>query len=414
MVGWRKKPEGFEWHKYIRTTIKVRREHRRQRVIEARQAAGQQMNAAGAALAAGSRAVGAAARDGARAGLGTLGLAAQSIGSILGLSAKFAWRKIVVAAQPIIEMLARPNVGGPIALVGGIALGLGVGRYRSVGLDAEALATLLAGIALLIVAWPALVRLTGIDMPRQWIPGISPRVALLAGGVGLVVLAGGWLAHNGAGSLTSIAKRLPLIGASEPLAGRAQAVGGDLLRIGSTTVRLAGIEAPEREQRCGKGSNRQWRCGAAAEAALARLVNGRNLRCTQDGSDSAGYPLVYCLSGTTDVNGELVRQGHVFAATGLFARYGSLEGEARVAKAGIWSGDAERPAEYRAKAWAEAKRRAPDGCPIKGLVTGSGRVYVLPWSPDYERGRIQKARGERWFCSEQEAVSAGFKAAARS
>jgi hypothetical protein len=27
--------------------------------------------------------------------------------------------------------------------------------------------------------------------------------------------------------------------------------------------------------------------------------------------------------------------------------------------------------------------------------------------------RVQKARGERWFCSEQEAVSAGFKAAQR-
>ncbi len=23
MFAWRKKPEGFEWHKYIRTTIKV-------------------------------------------------------------------------------------------------------------------------------------------------------------------------------------------------------------------------------------------------------------------------------------------------------------------------------------------------------------------------------------------------------
>jgi hypothetical protein len=27
--------------------------------------------------------------------------------------------------------------------------------------------------------------------------------------------------------------------------------------------------------------------------------------------------------------------------------------------------------------------------------------------------RVQKTRGERWFCSEREAVSAGFKAAQR-
>ena len=95
---------------------------------------------------------------------------------------------------------------------------------------------------------------------------------------------------------------------------------------------------------------------------------------------------------------------------GLFASYAGLERQARDAKAGIWAaGEAERPAEFRAKVWEEAKRRAPDGCPIKGLVTGGARVYVLPWSPDYDRGRIQKASGERWFCSEQEAVAAGWK-----
>ena len=63
-----------------------------------------------------------------------------------------------------------------------------------------------------------------------------------------------------------------------------------------------------------------------------------------------------------------------------------------------------------ASGWQEAKGRSPEGCPIKGQVTGSSRFYVLPWSPDYERARVQTARGERWFCSEQEAVAAGFKA----
>jgi hypothetical protein len=114
------------------------------------------------------------------------------------------------------------------------------------------------------------------------------------------------------------------------------------------------------------------------------------------------------------VGAELVRQGHVFADGSILARYAAQEREARAAKAGVWAtGDTERPAAYRAKIWEEAKRRAPDGCPIKGQVTGTSRVYVLPWAPDYERVRVQKARGERWFCSEQEALSAGFKAAQR-
>jgi len=63
MFGWRKKPEDFEWHRYIRTTIKVRRENRRRRIEDAKYAAAEQVHAAGAALAAGSKAAGAAAMD---------------------------------------------------------------------------------------------------------------------------------------------------------------------------------------------------------------------------------------------------------------------------------------------------------------------------------------------------------------
>jgi hypothetical protein len=76
-------------------------------------------------------------------------------------------------------------------------------------------------------------------------------------------------------------------------------------------------------------------------------------------------------------------------------------------------GDALRPAELKAKAWEEAKRQAPDGCPIKGQVIGKERVYVLPGAPEYQRVRVQTARGDRWFCSEQDAAAAGFKAAQR-
>ena len=222
-----------------------------------------------------------------------------------------------------------------------------------------------------------------------------------------------WFASSGKSGLPGIPAQLPLIGGSKPLEGRAEAVGGDLVRVAGTTVRLAGIEAPERQQTCGAG-NRRYSCGAAAQGALARLVNGRSVSCTLSGTDSAGRALASCTRGQMDINGELVRQGHVFAEASLFASYASLEREARNAKAGIWAGgEAERPTAFRAKMWDEAKRRAPDGCPIKGLVTGGARVYVLPWSPDYDRGRIQKARGERWFCSEREAEAAGFKPAVR-
>jgi endonuclease YncB( thermonuclease family) len=317
--------------------------------------------------------------------------------------------RLAIAARPLVEAMAQPAIGGSLAFAGGIALGSGIGRYRSAGLDTEATATLLVGALLLLAALPMLLRLTGLRLPSVT---ISPQIATVGILVAAVAAGAAWFLKGGTGGLAGLGASLPLVGSGKRIESRGQALGGDLLRVGTSTVRLAGIEAPERGQTCGSAS-RRWRCGAAAEAALNRLVSGRIVRCTLSGTDDGGRPLASCSSGTTDLSAELVRRGYVFAASGLFGSYASLEHEARSSKAGIWAGDAERPSAYRAKVWDEAKRRAPEGCPIKGLVTGAGRVYLLPWSADYDRGRVQKGRGERWFCSEREALAAGWKASAR-
>jgi endonuclease YncB( thermonuclease family) len=397
---WRKKPDrDFEWHKYIRTTIKVRRDARRQRIADAKRAAGQQMQAAGVALAAGSRAAGGAARDGARAGLGTLGLALQAIWSLL----VHVLRTVV---RLVVEAVARPNIGVPVALAGAVACGAAIGRWRIVGLDGEAAATLAVGLVLMASLLAVLARLQKWRLPSWAATGV--------GAVAAVSLLGGaaWFAGGSVGRLASFTASLPLIGGGKSITGRAYATGADTLRVAGVTVKLAGIEAPESEQRCGSGTSR-WRCSAVAETVLSRLVNGRRVGCSLAGSDDAGRTLGQCTVGQKDVGAELVRLGYVFADGGFLARYGSQEREARAARAGLWAGETERPAAYRAKLWEEARRRAPEGCPIKGQVSGASRVYVLPWSPEYERVRVQKTRGERWFCSEQEAVAAGFKAAQR-
>jgi len=417
MFGWRKKPDGFEWHKYIRTTIKVRREARRQRVEDARRAAGQHMHvagvamaqggrAAGIAMAQGGRAAGAAAFDGARAGAGALGLLLQAVGAFVLHVAR-------TVGRPLADVLARPNVAGPLALAGAIALGAGIGRYRSAGLDREAATTLLIGMLLLAGTIPMITRMAAVRFPKlsELVTARRASFAVLAA----LALAAAWIATSAGsgsiGNLAGISTRLPLIGGTPPVQGRAHAIGGDTLRVGGAIVRLANIEAPERDQRCGKAGARQWRCGAAAESALARLIDGRTVQCSIGGKDAAGRWLGTCTRGGKDINAEMVKQGHVFALGSVLPTYGSEERAARAGKLGLWSGDAERPAAYRAKLWDEAKRRAPDGCPIKGQVLGRERVYVLPWSPDYERARVVKGRGERWFCSEEEAVAAGFRAA---
>lgn len=54
-------------------------------------------------------------------------------------------------------------------------------------------------------------------------------------------------------------------------------------------------------------------------------------------------------------------------------------------------------------------------CNIKGNISvSSGRkLYHVPGQQDYERTVISTDKGERWFCSEEEAIKAGWTKAPR-
>jgi endonuclease YncB( thermonuclease family) len=408
MLRWSKRPEGYD----IRAAIRLRGEQIGRRVLNVGRAAVAGIHAAGTAAVGRLGAAGAAVLGGGRAGLGAVRLGAQRmlgrfaaagamVWQVLRTATGPVWQKLRTATGVLFGFLARPNAVGMLVAAGALALGVGIGRYRGAGLDGEVVAMLAIGGVLMATLLPmALHRLTG-RLPR--LAALSPHVALAAAAVAVLAGVTAWLAY---------AHGLAGTAGGKEVVGRAAAVAGDLLKVGGTTVRLSGIDAPEREQRCGKDNNK-WRCAEAAQSALLRVVSGRLVRCRLRGSDEAGRPLGYCSIDSVDINGELVRQGYVFAESGLFARYGAQERDARNAKAGMWIGDPQRPAEFRTKAWEEAKRRAPDGCPIKGQVTSGERVYLLPGAPDYERVRVLASRGDRWFCSERDAASAGFKAAQR-
>lgn len=49
-------------------------------------------------------------------------------------------------------------------------------------------------------------------------------------------------------------------------------------------------------------------------------------------------------------------------------------------------------------------------CNIKGNVSTRGeRIYHVPGQDYYDETRISAAHGERWFCSEEEALAAGWR-----
>lgn len=56
---------------------------------------------------------------------------------------------------------------------------------------------------------------------------------------------------------------------------------------------------------------------------------------------------------------------------------------------------------------------SPSGsCSIKGNIASDGeKIYHMPGQQYYDRTKISLSKGERWFCSEAEAVKAGWRAA---
>lgn len=48
------------------------------------------------------------------------------------------------------------------------------------------------------------------------------------------------------------------------------------------------------------------------------------------------------------------------------------------------------------------------GCAIKGALTTTGPVYLLPDSAAYEEITLDPSAGDRWFCTAEEAEAAGF------
>lgn len=507
---WRKQQDGFEWREYVRTTILVRRNERRQKVEDAKQAAifgvkqaghkgaeagaagleaagragkaaadalGRGGASAGAAMARGGAAFGAAMGRGTKAAGSAVGHGAAVAGSAFGRGAAAAGRaswqglrasgaaagrasaasyqllrnaaaphaakardRALVRVEPMVQTLLRPSIALPLTIVA-VVVGLGaLYRWATIGFDTDVM--IAAAVAVVAGILTLLPRLAVGDVPRplaytatliargaRSIGGLFhavPRPALaIVGGIAAVAVAGAaWWAWSPSGTEEPTAQTatsaprvksredLPTVAVTRlpDLKGRASVVAGDRIKIAGTTVKLSGIEAPERDQRCGTAADdRGWRCGQAAQDALARLLRGRQLSCQPGSTDESGYRLATCNAGDLDIAAELVRGGHVFAGTGFFARYGGLESEARNARVGVWRQEpVERPSEYRSKRWEEAKAQAPQGCPIKGVARGA-RTYVLPWSPSYNNVRVRESRGDRWFCSEQEARAAGWR-----
>ena len=224
-------------------------------------------------------------------------------------------------------------------------------------------------------------------------------------------------------------------GAEGNLTGPAWVIDGDSLTVGTTEVRLHGVDAPEGAQNCFTDTGERWPCGELASRALVGLVQGRDVACDERDVDSYGRIVAVCRRGSTDVNSWMVANGWALAYRRYSDAYVDEESVAKAEGRGIWAGEFEAPWDWRqanrlrpaahrpasdagdprdsvATRPAGASDRQPAGCNIKGNVShnSGNRIYHMPGDRDYDITRINRP-GERWFCSESEARAAGWRRA---
>jgi len=208
---------------------------------------------------------------------------------------------------------------------------------------------------------------------------------------------------------------------AQSLSGTARAVDGDSLVLADTRIRLMGIDAPEGRQSCTK-AGAAWACGAEAAALLTHMVADQTVRCEGQGRDPYGRLVAVCRAGEQDLARAMVEAGLAVILPNGVQAYGALEAQVRKLGWGLWGGSFEQPSHWRAAHKAqEASEAAPRppaqptepayrnaaGCMIKGNHSWHGDwIYHLPGTQHYA-----ETRAEAWFCTESQALAAGYRAA---
>ena len=200
----------------------------------------------------------------------------------------------------------------------------------------------------------------------------------------------------------------PSLVVGNEVSGPATIVDGDTLRIGSTAIRLHGIDAPEARQSCERDGS-TWLCGAESSRKLRELVGDQDVMCSETDRDQYGRTVAICRAGDIELGAAMVRSGLALAYRQYSTEYVQHETAAKDATRGMWSGDFVAPWDWRRGRRLVAETN--DDCLIKGNINRqSDRIYHVPGSSSYAATVIDESSGERCFGSEEEAQDAGWRA----
>ncbi len=173
-------------------------------------------------------------------------------------------------------------------------------------------------------------------------------------------------------------------------------------------VRYIGVDTPE-----SVAPNKPVECFAKEAYEKNReLVEGKSAILVKDISDKDRYGrlLRYVYVNDIFINAELVENGYAKAVAyppdvKFVSKFNALSENAKTNNLGLW-GVCEKKNQTKTPVSPAA------GCLIKGNVSANGeKIYHLPNCPYYLKTAIDENKGEKFFCSEEEALKVGWRKA---
>src|SRR5689334_24843015 len=114
---------------------------------------------------------------------------------------------------------------------------------------------------------------------------------------------------------------LPQLAYAADVAGVPKIREADQVQIGSTRIRLGGIDAPSTDQLCLNTKGERWTCGVAARDELIKRFGGKTWTCQTRAIDRRGRTVARCQADGEDVQKWLASTGWALAYTRVSKDY---------------------------------------------------------------------------------------------
>ena len=147
----------------------------------------------------------------------------------------------------------------------------------------------------------------------------------------------------------------PVVQSQKLITGKAKVIDGDTIHIGNNKIRLHGIDAPEKKQKCKKvflsismfSFQKQYDCGVYSTTALKKKIQDKEVKCISKSKDKYNRYIAICYLKKLDINKWMVSNGYAIAYKRYSKKYVVDEEFAKQNKSGLWRGEFMNPEKWR-------------------------------------------------------------------